>query len=174
MRAPSPVVDFPRRRWLFRTPVPLWFALAFVSGAALQVALGWHKPPGWADGPGHDLGLAVLSVSAVLLAWSLVMLRRAQTPPYPHARAAQLAVDGPYRWTRNPLYLSVTMAYLGLVLVYAQPLALLTLSLPLWLLLRVLVPWEEAWLMQHFGDRYRDYRARVPRWLPGFCRRPPR
>jgi protein-S-isoprenylcysteine O-methyltransferase Ste14 len=76
-----------------------------------------------------------------------------------------LVVTGPYRWSRNPLYLAMILVYVGLGIAALSLWALL-LAVPLVLLLNYgVIIREEAYLERKFGADYRAYRERVRRWI---------
>jgi len=148
-----------------RVPVPLWFLGTFAGGVLLDAVLPLPRPAAPLRLAVHDFGLALLSAGLALIASGMLLFWRARTPPFPHGAAVALVQRGPYRYSRNPMYLSVILSYLGLAAVYWQPLALLLLPWPLALLGRVVIPYEEAQMTARFGDAYRDYCRRVRRWL---------
>jgi protein-S-isoprenylcysteine O-methyltransferase Ste14 len=74
--------------------------------------------------------------------------------------------EGPYRYTRNPMYLGHLIFMLGLAITLWSWLALLLLAFHVvWFQRRVLE--DEAHLEQLFGPAYLDYKKRVKRWIPG-------
>jgi len=92
-------------------------------------------------------------------------MRRAGTNVRPDQPATAIVVDGPFRFTRNPLYLGLTGLYAGVALL-VDALWPLLLLVPL----LVIVKWgvihrEERYLEAKFGETYRLYKARVRRWL---------
>jgi protein-S-isoprenylcysteine O-methyltransferase Ste14 len=92
-------------------------------------------------------------------------MRRAETNVSPYKPATALVTEGPYRFTRNPLYLSMTLLYGGVsALANALPPVLL-LPLVLRLMRRGVIEREEAYLEQKFGDVYLEYKVRAPRWI---------
>ena len=112
----------------------------------------------------------VLGVCFLLASWLLVRaaekaMKRKGTNIRPDRPSLAVVTDGPYRWTRNPMYLASTGLYLavGLFLNTAWPLILLPFLLTLleWGVIRR----EERYLDAKFGDTYRDYRTRVRRWV---------
>jgi protein-S-isoprenylcysteine O-methyltransferase Ste14 len=72
---------------------------------------------------------------------------------------------GPYRFTRNPMYLAMSCAYLGLALVLNNLWALVLLPFVVLVVDRFVIRREESYLTAKFGDPYREYCARVRRWL---------
>jgi protein-S-isoprenylcysteine O-methyltransferase Ste14 len=92
-------------------------------------------------------------------------MRRAETNVSPYKPATALVTEGPYRFTRNPLYLSMTLLYGGVsALANALPPVLL-LPLVLRLMRRGVIEREEGYLEQKFGDVYLEYKVRAPRWI---------
>jgi len=89
----------------------------------------------------------------------------AKTSLNPHRPTTALILSGPFRFTRNPLYLGLTVFYTGLMLVFELTWGLLLLPIVVWLVtIWVIVP-EEKYLEQKFGAEYLDYKARVRRWI---------
>jgi protein-S-isoprenylcysteine O-methyltransferase Ste14 len=90
---------------------------------------------------------------------------RAATPLPTNQPARVLVTTGVYGWTRNPIYLGFFLIYGGIGVALWSSWTLL-LTLPIAITIRYgVVAREEAYLERRFGDAYRDYRARVPRWL---------
>jgi protein-S-isoprenylcysteine O-methyltransferase Ste14 len=79
--------------------------------------------------------------------------------------ATALVVDGIYKRSRNPLYLAMTLAYIGLAIAAGSAWAI-ALLFPLLVLMHVgVISREERYLEREFGDKYRQYKSRVRRWL---------
>jgi len=111
------------------------------------------------------LGLILMTGGLLLMAWGFIVFFRAGTPVVPVRPASRLVTEGPFRFTRNPMYLGLTAAYVGLAIVlnFAWPIVLLPLVL---IVLRALVvSREEAHLRRRFGGEYAEYCANVRRWL---------
>jgi protein-S-isoprenylcysteine O-methyltransferase Ste14 len=76
-----------------------------------------------------------------------------------------LVTEGPFRYSRNPIYLALTLLYVGVALLI-NALWILLLIVPVLLVIRYgVIAREEAYLTRKFGDTYRQYTARVQRWL---------
>jgi protein-S-isoprenylcysteine O-methyltransferase Ste14 len=111
------------------------------------------------------LGFLVFASAGVLAHSAHLAMQRAGTNILPTQPTLALATDGPYRFTRNPLYLAALGVYLGVTL-WVDGLAPLLLLLPVaWLLHWGIVLPEEIYLEAKFGAAYDAYRAHVRRWV---------
>ncbi|GAC1310806.1 MAG: isoprenylcysteine carboxylmethyltransferase family protein [Vulcanimicrobiaceae bacterium] len=143
-------------------PPPLIFGIALGCGLALDRDARSTAPHAALD---RRLGAAAVAGGAGLGIVALATLATSGTSPNPYVSDTTLVTRGPYRWTRNPAYVGATCAYIGIAL-YARSLRALTfLPIALALLDRAVVEPEERYLESRFGDAYRTYRARVPRWF---------
>ncbi|HKC81691.1 MAG TPA: isoprenylcysteine carboxylmethyltransferase family protein [Gemmatimonadaceae bacterium] len=79
--------------------------------------------------------------------------------------ASQLVTSGPYRFTRNPMYVGLTIAYIGGAAIINSAWPLILLPIVLVVLVRTVVSREEQYLSDAFGDQFTSYRSRVRRWL---------
>lgn len=100
-----------------------------------------------------------------LTLWSLGLFLRARTSPLPMRPATALVRSGPYRWTRNPMYLGLLLLYLGAALLFDVPWALLLSPLVVLLVGRLVIRREEKYLEERFGEEYRRYMGQVRRWI---------
>ena len=151
--------------WLVRLPAPLTFAATFALAAALQYAWGLPLPPPPLLAAGDVAGAVLANAALLLTLYCVALFGLARTTLMPGARSARLVVRGPYRISRNPLYLSLVLAYVGFAGMYEFPWALLLLPLPVALLQRVTIPFEESRMAAVFGEDYARYRLRVRRWI---------
>ena len=111
------------------------------------------------------LGLSIFIASGFLAHRAHVALKRVGTNVLPTQPTIALATDGPYRYTRNPLYVAAIGVYLSVTL-WANGLVPLLLLFPMaWLLHWGVVLREEQYLASKFGIAYDSYRSRVRRWL---------
>ena len=111
------------------------------------------------------LGLSIFIASGLLAHRAHQAFKRVGTNVLPTQPATALATDGPYRYTRNPLYVAAIGVYLGVTL-WANGLVPLLLLFPMaWLLHWGVVLREEQYLASKFGIAYDSYRSRVRRWL---------
>jgi protein-S-isoprenylcysteine O-methyltransferase Ste14 len=142
---------------------PLAWALAVVAGLALNWLLPLPFVP--ATAPAGWLGAIVFMLALALFAWAITTMTRAGSN-VPTSRPTMAIVDtGPYRFTRNPIYLGMVLGLVGLAIAF-NTLWLLLALLPFALVIRYgVIAREEVYLERKFGDVYRGYRARVRRWL---------
>jgi protein-S-isoprenylcysteine O-methyltransferase Ste14 len=144
-----------------------WFALWFfgVFPAAILWAAGRGWPPafGWRQW----LALAVIALAhAVLLPQVVEFVRRGEGTHAPFDPPRRLVTGALYRRVRNPMYLAYTAIIGALALFFESP-ALFAYTGVFWLLAHTfVVKVEEPGLDRRFGPAWRDYRSRVPRWLP--------
>ncbi|MCC8669852.1 isoprenylcysteine carboxylmethyltransferase family protein [Xanthomonas arboricola] len=154
-----------RAPWLVKITSPAHFALALGVGAWLQSALRLPLP---APTPLAWIELAggVIACLGLVLALScFILFARRRTTIMPSGHPSRLVLDGPYRFTRNPMYLALVLSYVGLCLQLGLLWAVALLPLPWLALQRYVIPFEEARLRNEFGRQYSAYCARVRRWL---------
>jgi protein-S-isoprenylcysteine O-methyltransferase Ste14 len=108
----------------------------------------------------------VLLVGAALIAISAFRaMRRAQTAVNPSLPTTAIVSDGAFGFSRNPIYLSLTMLYVGIVLLFNALWALLLLLPLIAVVQNGVIKREEHYLEQKFGDEYLRYKASVRRWV---------
>ena len=148
-----------------RFPPPTVFVVAFFAGWLLHRE--WPIPlvPGGRRPIGVGAGWALVAIGLGFTAWGLVTFFRHRTAIMPHQPASRLVDGGPYRYSRNPMYVGMTTAYLGGVLVTNMLWPLLLLPLSLAALTIFVIRREERYLGDAFGDEYAAYRSRTRRWL---------
>lgn len=145
-------------------PPPILYALGFGIGYGLHRL----RPVALQAGGGRMrivVGGVLIALAAGLAASALLLFRRAGTSPIPHKPTTALVVRGPYRFTRNPMYVSLAALYLGLGLLVNSLWPLLCFPVVIGMVERWVIVREEAYLERRFGDAYRAYRRRVRRWL---------
>jgi len=147
-----------------RLPPPVVFLTGLGLGFLLQ---HWFPVP--IAAPGNPIprllgGLLALG-SAALAVWAFLTFRRAHTTVRPDRPAAALITQGPFRFTRNPLYLSLSLLQAGLALL-ANALWPGLMLLPVLLVIRYyVITREERHLAARFGADYEAYRQAVRRWF---------
>jgi protein-S-isoprenylcysteine O-methyltransferase Ste14 len=142
---------------------PLAWGLAVIAGLALNWLLPMPFLP--VDLPAGWLGAMVFAFALALFAWAIVTMTRAGSNVPTNRPTTTIVEQGPYRFTRNPIYLGMFLGLTGLSIAFNN-LWLLIMLAPFALVIRYgVVAREEAYLDRKFGDVYRSYRSRVRRWL---------
>ncbi len=113
----------------------------------------------------RGVGYLLLLAGIVTAAWGMLTFARAHTAIIPNRPATSLVDTGPYKFTRNPMYTGMTLAYLGVAVHLNSGWAFLLLPFVLFLLHRFVIQKEERYLSAAFGETYGAYRARVKRWV---------
>jgi protein-S-isoprenylcysteine O-methyltransferase Ste14 len=122
--------------------------LRFVNSLVIQLAIG----------------LSIIIVGFGLGGWAVRTLVKAEVDPRPHSPVKSLVVTGPFRLSRNPIYLSGIVLLTGAA--FAADTLWLLLMLPVALgIISLQVSREEKYLEARFGEEYRKYTGRVRRWL---------
>ncbi len=110
-------------------------------------------------------GLGTIVVSIALSAWSVTEMRKVGASPDAYRPPSALVASGPFRLSQNPIYLSFVLIYAGVGLIVNSFWMLLLLPVVIFGLTRGIIIRDERFLEGIFGDEYRNYRARVRRWL---------
>jgi protein-S-isoprenylcysteine O-methyltransferase Ste14 len=140
------------------------FLSALVAGSIVQyAAMTVHVPiERWLR---IAIGGAVLLGGVALVASARLLFLRTGQSPAPWKASPELIANGPYRFTRNPMYTGVTLFEIGLGVVI-DDVWISLFALPALLAVHfIAVRPEEAYLEEKFGERYTDYRMRVRRYL---------
>ena len=145
-------------------PPPLIYLAYLAVGVALHYL--WFQLPifplGWME---HAVGWPLFGLGFLLLLWASRIFSRSGEDVRIEKPTNALVTSGPFRFSRNPIYVGLSLAYISLSLIFNSywpisllPLALITMHYGV-------IQREEAYLEGLFGQDYRDYKARVRRWL---------
>jgi protein-S-isoprenylcysteine O-methyltransferase Ste14 len=145
-----------------RFPPPLIFIIVFVAGLQLQRFFPFVDIP---KVIGRLISVMCFVVSTILAASSFIMFQRAHTSPLPIKPTLVLVTNGPYRFSRNPMYLSLFLLYFGLALWLDVFWVLVLVPLVIILVQYLAIVREERYLERKFGQQYISYKARVRRWF---------
>ena len=115
--------------------------------------------------PIRVLGAMLIFAWPALAVWALVTFRRVGTTPNPTGTSTALALGGPYRFTRNPMYLSAVFLTAGIAFVANTLWPLILLPAVVLVVRRAVIDREERYLTARFGQEYVAYAARVRRWF---------
>jgi len=159
----QPPAGLPKDRAGVIAPPPLIYLGGILIGLALN---RWWRPwPIFATTAPRWSGLVLVVAGAAIIVAGRKALVAAETNVNPFKPTTAIVSSGPFRFTRNPLYLSMTIIYLGLALA-ANTWWSFLLLVPVLLLIHFgVVTREERYLERKFGESYRGYRLRVRRYL---------
>ncbi len=155
------MADTTKPSWIVRIPTPIWLIglilLALLADWSLQLAtILQHRPT----------GIVLLVAGVALTGWAQLTFKRHSAEIYPWAEGhSTLVTSGPFRFSRNPMYLGLIVLGVGAALIAGTWLMWLVPVLLFVLDNFVIIPFEERSMERAFGDAYRDYRARVRRWI---------
>jgi protein-S-isoprenylcysteine O-methyltransferase Ste14 len=142
---------------------PIAWALSFVVGLGLD----WLYPTPFIPAfmPAAWVGSAIFALGFVLAIWAIVTIRQAGTRVETNRPTTTIVAGGPYRFTRNPIYVGMLLGQGGLAVGF-NSLWLLATLVPFYFVIRYgVVAREEAYLEGKFAGVYPDYKSRVRRWL---------
>ena len=145
-------------------PPPLIYLSVLGAGVALHFL--WEPlrffPAAWV---GHAAGWPVFGVALLVLLWSLRAFAKHGEDIRIEKPTNKLVTEGPYRFSRNPIYIALTLAYAGISLIVNTIWPVIFLHVALAVMHYGVIRREERYLEGLFGDQYRQYRTRVRRWL---------
>jgi protein-S-isoprenylcysteine O-methyltransferase Ste14 len=145
-----------------RLPPPLVYLAGFVVG---WLGSRWVPTHIVAPDVARAVGAIPVLAGGLLVGAAIANFQRAGTTVRPDRASRALVIAGPYRITRNPIYVGLALLYIGLAIAAQSLWALLILPLVLWVIRTRVIAREEAFLHARFGATYADYQARVRRWL---------
>jgi protein-S-isoprenylcysteine O-methyltransferase Ste14 len=143
-------------------PPPLIYLTGFVVGWGLHYF--WPRqflPSRLAP----IVGATCISLALLLVVWSLTLFARAKTAIAPTHPATSIVSRGPYRVSRNPIYIGMAFLYTGIAAWMNALGPLLMLPIVLLVIHTYVISREERYLERKFGEEYRRYQGRVRRWL---------
>jgi protein-S-isoprenylcysteine O-methyltransferase Ste14 len=141
---------------------PLVYLISLVSGAVIQLAAPAPFLPGMLAVP---LGVPLVVVAIALFSYSVGKFRAAGTAVPARKPTAVIVRSGPYRFSRNPIYLAFSLLQLGIAIWINSLWLLATLVGAVALIHCVVIRKEEQYLERRFGAQYLDYKASARRWL---------
>ncbi|WP_312977082.1 methyltransferase family protein [Stutzerimonas nitrititolerans] len=113
----------------------------------------------------HYFGWGLIDAGVLLMLWAGLLMLWRKTTVNPYGEPARLLEEGPFRFSRNPIYLADSLIYCGIALLWGSLWPWLLLPLVIHVMQRAVIRHEERLLVQLFGEAYRSYCARVRRWL---------
>jgi len=111
------------------------------------------------------VGLLLIAFGAVLNIWADQLFKRWNTTVKPFERATAMLLEGPFAWSRHPMYLGMVAILLGISLLCGSLSSFLG-PIGFWLIIRLrFIPAEEQAMIETFGDDYNRYKNRVHSWI---------
>lgn len=150
---------------LLHIPVPWVYVIAYLFGIVIQLGYPISISSPLIQVITRILGAALLVVGVAIVIWAQLIFHREHTTTDPSQTSLKLITWGPYRFTRNPMYIGLFLAFIGIdgILTFVWSLILL---LPvLYYVNWIVIPVEETQLMKTFGKTYEDYCKKVRRWI---------
>jgi len=151
-----------------RSGVRIFPPVVHVAAIAIGFLIQWLAPvrfEGDLRPAGLRAGCALIAIALALIAWTAAVMFRAGTTPNPTRPTTALVTHGPFRLTRNPMYLAWEFVCIGVGLA-ANALWPMLMAIPAaFVIRRLVIDKEERYLEEKFGAEYRDYKARVRRWM---------
>src|SRR5262245_4945615 len=141
---------------------PLVYLASLVIGALIQVAMPLPFLPRTLN---VTLGASLVVVAVILFLYSVAKFRTAGTPVPARKPTTVIVRTGPYRFSRNPIYLAFSLCQFGIAIWANSVWLLATLVGAVALIHFIVIPREEQYLERRFGAEYLDYKASVRRWL---------
>ena len=149
-----------------RFPPPLVAVLTILVGYGLERVLPLVAAPTLPSVVRYGVGGFIAATSvAVLGVWPIILFKRSGQDPKPWTPTPELLIEGPYKFTRNPMYLMMILVCAGAALVLASAWVLILSPLCALIIHLTAIRHEEAHLEQKFGESYRRYKREVRRWI---------
>jgi len=141
--------------------------LLYLAALLIALTLHWVRPmPIFGNSFAIVIGLTMMSLGVAIAIWGARTMSAAGTNIDPTLPSTAIVTSGPFRLSRNPLYLALTLLYLGVTVASDTWWGLIGL-IPLLVVMHLgVVLREEHYLEGKFGDEYRKYKAEVARYLP--------
>ncbi len=143
-------------------PPPLIFAVPLATGLLLHMFFPKKFLP---RRTGIVPGAMCIGLAIVFIRSGFQAMRAANTNVNPTLPVTTIVTEGPFRYTRNPLYLGLTLMYAGISLLSNALWAILLLPVALVVMVYGVIKHEESYLERKFGEQYLSYKARVRRWF---------
>jgi len=146
-----------------------WPPIVYLAALLAGLALNWYLPLPWPERPFRfvlaAIGLCAIGLAVALDIAAFRLFRRHRTTIMPHRAASALITEGPFARSRNPIYVGNTLLVSGLGLLFGVAWLVPAALLAAFAVQKLAIEREEAHLAEKFGEAWRDYAARTPRWL---------
>ncbi len=144
------------------TPPPIIYAVCFLAGLGLD---GLWPVPLLPLAVQYSVGVALMVAGLALFVWALREFARARTAVTHHRPTTGIVATGPFGFSRNPIYVAMTAVYLGAAIAVDGVLVLVLVLPAIAAIHTLVIPKEETFLENSFGNDYRRYKSTVRRWI---------
>ena len=146
-----------------RFPPPLVPVIALAVGAGLH----WLRPLPLPEAAAfrYGLGTVLVALGIGVLGAAFGLFRRTGQDPAPWESTPEVISTGIYRYTRNPMYVSMGLLQTGIGVLLANGWVVALVPVSLWAIWHIAIRHEEGYLERKFGTAYTDYKRSVRRWL---------
>lgn len=146
-----------------------WPPMIYIAVAALAIVLHWLLPLPWLADPLREflfaVGWLVVAGAIAIDISAMRIMHRAKTTIMPNKGSSHLVTNGPFSFSRNPIYLANTMLMIGAGLIAGIVWLILLAPFAAFATTKLAIEREEQHLQARFGKRYRDYSKKVRRWV---------
>ncbi len=136
------------------------------------IIFGWwlqrYMPLDWTSGLSSaisPLGVLMVILALSMDVWAFVTFKQMKTTIMPNKAATHLATNGPFRWSRNPIYVGNIVLILGFAVIFGNVWMIITAVLAFFAIGELAIKREEEHLEAQFGGEWKEYTSRVRRWL---------
>lgn len=138
----------------------------FLTSVLVMSALAWWMPGAdLISGDWRYLGILPIAVGVFIAVWPSIMYKRRKNPILPDAAPQVLILDGPFRVTRNPMYLGMVLSLLGVGILWGAVTPFLVVPVFVLIITTRFIRMEEQNLLRAFGEAYAEYQKQVRRWI---------
>ncbi len=131
-----------------------------------MIALKIYAPMGvWLTGPLTYIGVALMVVGGYIPAWGVQTFKKAETNLMPYNDPDSMVTGGPFRFSRNPMYLGMLILLIGVAIILGTKSSLIVPPIFFAIINWYHIPFEESRMAAHFGDGFEEYKSRVRRWV---------
>ena len=136
--------------------------------AAIALMIGMHEVVSAVlivPAPYRFIGKPIIFMGLGIIVWGWAVFRRAGTTIKPFEESSQLVAGGPFKFSRNPIYIGMVVVLFGVGVTLGSALPFVVLPLFAWVIQRRVIEREEEMLAATFGEQYDEYCRKVRRWI---------
>jgi protein-S-isoprenylcysteine O-methyltransferase Ste14 len=131
----------------------------------ILILLSYFAPLKIIPSPYNYLGTILITSGMALNLWTDNLFKKAETNVKYHAKPGKLVVSGPFKISRNPMYLGMLLILLGTCILVQSVVSLISPVVFVLIIEKKFIPVEEKNMQESFGKKYSDYKKKVRRWI---------